>query len=159
MTWHLQRLGHRVNIKRVRRLMRLLGLMPIYQKPNTSAPHPGHKRYPYLLGGLSIIRPNHVLLSGMKAYPAGRRVRRYHICSAGAGLPQSGCHHGLGKPLCAGLASERHHGSGFLRRCSGRITGTLRVARDIQHRSGQPVHFLSLDRSPERSWRLHLNGR
>jgi putative transposase len=60
MTWHLQRLGYWVNIKRVCRLMRLMGLMPIYQKPNTSAPHPEHKRYPYLLAGMNITRPNQV---------------------------------------------------------------------------------------------------
>jgi putative transposase len=31
--------------------MRLMRLMPIYQKPNTSKPAKGHKTYPYLLGG------------------------------------------------------------------------------------------------------------
>ena len=36
MTWHLRALGHGLNVKRVRRLMRLMGLMPIYQKPRTS---------------------------------------------------------------------------------------------------------------------------
>jgi len=72
MTWHLQRSGHTVNIKRVRRLMRLMGLMPIYQKPNTSAPHPEHKRYPYLLGGLNIIRPNHVWCADITYIPLAR---------------------------------------------------------------------------------------
>ena len=33
MTWHLRNKGHLVNEKRIRRLMRLMGLMPIYQKP------------------------------------------------------------------------------------------------------------------------------
>lgn len=47
-----------MNIKRVRRLMRLMGLMPIYQKPRTSIPAKGHKTYPYLLRGLSVDRPN-----------------------------------------------------------------------------------------------------
>ena len=40
--------GHKVNEKRIRRLMRLMGLMPIHQKPNTSRPTKGHKTYPYL---------------------------------------------------------------------------------------------------------------
>ncbi|MGF0540052.1 IS3 family transposase [Agrobacterium sp. ES01] len=31
MTWHLKNEGHPVNEKRIRRLMRLMGLMPIYQ--------------------------------------------------------------------------------------------------------------------------------
>ena len=47
MTWHLRSQGHRVNVKRVRRLMRLMGLTPIYQRPRTSVPAPGHKIYPH----------------------------------------------------------------------------------------------------------------
>ena len=43
MTWHLRKEGHAVNERRVRRLMRLMGLMPIYQKPNTSRPAKEHK--------------------------------------------------------------------------------------------------------------------
>jgi putative transposase len=30
MTWHLRNEGHLVNEKRIRRLMRVMGLMPIY---------------------------------------------------------------------------------------------------------------------------------
>ena len=39
----LRREGHRVGRKRVVRLMRKMGLTPIYQKPSTSKPQPGHK--------------------------------------------------------------------------------------------------------------------
>jgi putative transposase len=56
----LRRDGWRVNRKRVRRLMRLMGLEAIYQKPTTSKGHPEHKVYPYLLRGLVIERPNQV---------------------------------------------------------------------------------------------------
>jgi putative transposase len=52
--------GLTVNRKRVRRLMRLMELEAIYQKPNTSRRHPEHKVYPYLLRGLTIDRPNQV---------------------------------------------------------------------------------------------------
>jgi putative transposase len=38
MTWHLQNGGHVVNYKRIRRLMRLMRLTPIYQKPDTRCP-------------------------------------------------------------------------------------------------------------------------
>jgi putative transposase len=48
--------GHVVNRKRIRRLMRLLRLMAIYQRPNTSKPAAAHKIYPYLLGGIAIER-------------------------------------------------------------------------------------------------------
>lgn len=43
MTWHLRNEDHLVNENRIRRLMRLMGLMPFYQKPNTSTAAKGHK--------------------------------------------------------------------------------------------------------------------
>jgi putative transposase len=52
--------GYRVNRKRIRRLMRLMGSMTICRHPRTSQPEPGHKIYPYLLGGVKITRPNQV---------------------------------------------------------------------------------------------------
>ena len=56
----LRREGVAINRKRVRRLMRLMGLEAIYRKPDTSRAHPEHKVYPYLLRGLFIARPNQV---------------------------------------------------------------------------------------------------
>ena len=56
----LQRQGHAVNRKRVRRLMRKMGLESVAPKPNTSRPAPAHKIYPYLLRGLPIERSNQV---------------------------------------------------------------------------------------------------
>ena len=69
MTWHLQNEGHAVNEKRIRRLMRLMRLIPIYQKPNTSRPSKGHKTYLYLLGGLRIDRPNQVWCADVTYLP------------------------------------------------------------------------------------------
>jgi putative transposase len=60
MTAWLESQGHPVNPKRVRRLMRAMGLEAIYPKPRLSRPHPEHRVYPYLLSGLSIDRPNQV---------------------------------------------------------------------------------------------------
>ena len=60
MTAQLRREGHVVNPKRVRRLMRLMGLQAIYPRRGTSTPAPGHKRYPYLLRGLKITHPGEV---------------------------------------------------------------------------------------------------
>jgi putative transposase len=60
MVTYLERLGHRVNRKRVRRLMGILGLAGMAPGPNTSRPHPHHKVYPYLLRGLEVERPNQV---------------------------------------------------------------------------------------------------
>jgi len=60
MRRHLRHQGIEVGRGRVRRLMRKMGLMAIYQKPRTSQPHPEHKIYPYLLRGLAIKRPDQV---------------------------------------------------------------------------------------------------
>ena len=60
MRRHLRHQGIGVGRGRVRRLMRKMGLMAIYQKPRTSQPHPAHKIYPYLLRGLAIKRPDQV---------------------------------------------------------------------------------------------------
>jgi len=54
----LRNQGHWVNEKRVRRLMRLMGLYAIYPKPRTSRSCPEHKVYPYLLKGMRIDRPD-----------------------------------------------------------------------------------------------------
>lgn len=54
MAHHLRRQGYNVGRHRVRRLMRLMGIEAIYQKPRTSDPHPAHKIYPYLLRNLVV---------------------------------------------------------------------------------------------------------
>jgi len=60
MTACLRRRGRRVNSKRVRRLMRRMGLEAIYPKPRLSAPGEGHKRYPYLLRDVTVERADQV---------------------------------------------------------------------------------------------------
>lgn len=60
MARHMQRQGHKCGRHRVRRLMRLMRLVPIFQEPNTSKKNPAHKIYPYLLKRLAITRPNQV---------------------------------------------------------------------------------------------------
>ena len=60
MTAWLRSIGYPVNRKRVRRLLRLLGLEAIYPKPKTSTPAPGHRLYPYLLRGLPITQADQV---------------------------------------------------------------------------------------------------
>ena len=50
----LKREGQRVNPKRIRRLMRLMGLEAQCPKPNLSQPAPGHKMYPYLMKTMTI---------------------------------------------------------------------------------------------------------
>jgi putative transposase len=64
--------GHVVNRKRVQRLMRLAGLVAIYQRPSTSKPAVAHKIYPYLLGGISIQRVNQVWCSDVTYIPMAK---------------------------------------------------------------------------------------
>ena len=49
-----------VNGKRVRRLMRLMGLEAIHPRPRLSAGDHSHKVYPYLLRGVSVERADQV---------------------------------------------------------------------------------------------------
>jgi putative transposase len=69
MTAFLKNLGYAVNRKRVRRLMRLMGLEAIYPKPTLSRRNPEHKVYPYLLRGLEISRSNQVWCADITYIP------------------------------------------------------------------------------------------
>ena len=69
---HLRRQGQCVGRKRVRRLMRKIGLSPIYQAPKTSAPHPQHRIYPYLLRHLAIERPDQIWCADVTYIPMRR---------------------------------------------------------------------------------------
>jgi len=60
MTMWLIGRGEEVNRKRVRRLMRVMGLEAIYPKPRLSRPGEGHRTYPYLLRGVKAERPDQV---------------------------------------------------------------------------------------------------
>jgi len=64
--------SYSVNRKRVRRLMRLMGLKTIYWRPGTSKLAPGHKIYPYLLNGMKITRPNQVWAADITYIPMAR---------------------------------------------------------------------------------------
>ena len=72
MTRHLRNARHRVNEKRIRRLMRL---MPIYQKPNAGRPARGLETYPHLLRGLRVERPNQVWRSDITSLRMRRGAR------------------------------------------------------------------------------------
>jgi putative transposase len=69
MARHLRRLGHVVGRKRIRRLMAKMGLVPIYQQPRTTIPHPEHKKYRYLLKDMVIDKPNQVWCSDITYIP------------------------------------------------------------------------------------------
>ena len=60
MTWVLRQQGYAVNPKRVRRLLRTLGLAALAPQPGTSRAAPAHPVYPYRLRGVAIERVNQV---------------------------------------------------------------------------------------------------
>ena len=68
----LKKQGYKANRKRVRRLMRIMGLQAIYRRPRTNKPAPGHKIYPYLLSGMEITRPNQVWAADITYIPMAR---------------------------------------------------------------------------------------
>jgi putative transposase len=64
--------GYAINRKRVRRLMREMGIAALGPQPRTTKPAPGHKIYPYLLRDLRVERPNQVWCADITYIPIGR---------------------------------------------------------------------------------------
>lgn len=72
MTRHLANNGISVGRRRVKRLMRKMGITAIYPKPKTSKPNLEHRIYPYLLRDLCIDKPNQVWCSDITYIPMKR---------------------------------------------------------------------------------------
>jgi putative transposase len=66
--------GFIVNRKKLRRLMRIMGIKAIYPRPRTTRPGSGagHRVYPYLLEKLEICRANQVWASDITFIPMAR---------------------------------------------------------------------------------------
>ena len=69
MTRYLKRQGYCVGRKRIRRLMRQMGLMAICPGPHTSRRHPDHPVFPYLLRNLSVTQANQVWCTDVTYIP------------------------------------------------------------------------------------------
>ena len=69
MTRHLRRLDYCVSRKRIRRLMRQMGLAALCPGPHTSRRNPAHPVYPYLLGDLKVTRANQVWCADVTYVP------------------------------------------------------------------------------------------
>ncbi len=72
MTAMLRAEGHKINCKRVQRLMRMMGIAALSPKPRTSKPAAGHHVFPYLLRNMAIARPNQVWAADITYIPIGR---------------------------------------------------------------------------------------
>jgi putative transposase len=69
MTVWLTQQGAAVNRKRVRRLMRLMGLEAIYPRPKTTAGDSEHRKFPYLLRDRTVTRPDEVWAADITYIP------------------------------------------------------------------------------------------
>jgi putative transposase len=72
MTVWLTHAGHVVNRKRVQRLMQLMDLEAIYPKPRLTLANKEHRKFPYLLRGLSVNRVNQVWSTDITYVPMSR---------------------------------------------------------------------------------------
>jgi putative transposase len=72
LTRELREQGWRIGRKRVRRLMRMMGLEAVAPKPRTSLANMQHRKYPYLLRGLEIDRPDQVWCTDITFIPLRR---------------------------------------------------------------------------------------
>jgi putative transposase len=118
----LLREGISVGRRRIRRLMRKLGLCAIRPKRNTSQPHPEHKIYPYLLRDKTIDQPNRVWATDI-TYILMRQGFLYLVAIIDWATRR-----------CSVLASVEHPDGGVLRRCPQRSARPVRQARDLQFR-------------------------
>jgi len=72
MCRHLRNQGWEVGRRRVKSLMRKMGLMAVYQTPKTTTPNPEHKKYPYLLRNVEITHANQVWSTDITYIPLGK---------------------------------------------------------------------------------------
>jgi putative transposase len=68
----LRKEGHVIGRKRVRALMRKMGIEALYQKPSTSQRQATHPVFPYLLRDLTINQPNQVWATDITYIPMRR---------------------------------------------------------------------------------------
>jgi putative transposase len=65
----LRDVGIRVGRKRCRRLMKVMGIEALVPKPSTSIPDKQHRKYPYLLRGAAIAKPDEVWAADITYVP------------------------------------------------------------------------------------------
>ena len=89
----LDRLGYKVNRKKIQRLMRMMGIQAVYPKPRTTIAHAGHKVYPYLLRNLNVDHPNQVWASDISVLQQRSLKSCVRSCMRDGGTdpPRSAC--------------------------------------------------------------------
>ena len=143
---HLRREGVRIGRRRAGRLMRLMGLQAIYRAPRTSAPHPEHRVWPYLLRGMTIERANQVWCADITYIPV-RRGFLYLVA-----IMDWASRYVLAWQLSNTLDA---------RFCTDALEDALagHGAPEIFNTDQQPVHQLRLHRAPAGGRHPELDGR
>ena len=136
----LLREGISVGRRRVRRLMRKLGLWAVRPKRNTSKRHPGHKVYPYLLRGKTIDQPNQAWAADITYIPMPRQGFLYLVAIMD-----------WGNPAGAVLAAFQHADGGVLRRGAERGRRPVRQARHLNTDQSLPSRKRGARNSPAMS--------
>lgn len=146
MTAVLRKQGYTVNGKRVRRLMRQIGLQAVMVRKRPVTSTPGHRIYPYLLRNLALERPNHVWCAHILDVPMPRGFlylraiidwfSRYVLAwQLSNSLDGSFCLTALHQAFRSGTPSIFNYGS------------------------RQPVHRAGLYHAPRGGWRADQYGR
>ncbi len=138
--------GYPIDRKRVRRLMRVMGIEALGPKPRTTKPAPGHKIYPYLLRDLTIDRPNQVWAADITYIPIGRGFL-YLVAVidwASRAVLSWRLSNTMDASFCVAALEDAL---------------ALRQAGDFQHRSGQPIHRRGFHQRADRGRGAHLDGR
>ena len=124
----LRREGHEVCRRRVRTLMKRMGVEALYCKPNTSRRNAQHKVWPYLLRGMKIDRANQVFALDTTYIPTARGF--VYLTAVVDWASRKILAHRVAITLEATHAVE----------VLWRSVCPLRAAGHREHRSGQPVH-------------------
>lgn len=127
MARHLQREGHPYGRHTVRRLMRLMGIAPIYQsrRPAKSIQSTAFTR---------------ICLRIWPSPNPTRPVREHQLHSDAPGCPVPCGRHGLAQQQGAELAAVEFHGCGLFASKRSRRLGQIWRARDFQYKSAIAIH-------------------
>ena len=147
MVRHLRREGFAVGRKRIRRLMAKMGLVPIYQRPRTTVPHPEHRVYPHLLRDMVVDRPNQVWCANLTYIPM-RRGFLYLVAVMDWSM----------RKVLSWRVSNTMDVEFYLEALEGGA-GAVRQAGGPQYRPRKPIHLAPVHRRAAGSWGPHLHGR
>ncbi len=159
MARHMQREGHACGRHRVRRLMRLMRLVPIRCPAGYCAAMPEREPGAQDQSKASGTQDLSVPPPGLGYHPPqSGLVYRHHLHSDAARVPLPGRHHGLVQPEGAELAAVELNGRRVLHRGLEGCAGHIRSAGGLQFRPRFTVHQHRFHRRAARRQGEDLDG-